>query len=171
MRARFRCIVVIPALHQDSHVTSDQTSRPFPPRAEPPANPSGETAHIAEFHSGGLILDGERKPDGPMIRYAIVDGATERGLEEEEFVTYAAAQSRLAERFAHLPRWRPPPASDEEQAQIERLVLYMENEGPGRWKTGRRSYWAYLTYYLHQRTHRPEVVERIGAVLAGNPYD
>jgi len=144
--------------------------KPFPPRAEPPANPAGEAVHIAEFHSGGLILGGEGKPDGPTIRYAIVDGATERWLDSEEFVTYAGAQTRIAERFTHVPRWRPPPASEEEHAQMKRLMLYMESGGADRWKNGRRSDWAYLTYYLHQRTHRPELEARLRALLVGNPY-
>lgn len=143
-------------------------AKPLPPRAEPPRNPDGPTVFIAEFHSGGLILDGERPADGPMVMYGIVDGASEQWLDSEEFATYAEAQARVAERLAHLPRWQPPPASEEEHATLERIVQDIERHG---WKHLTRRIWVHLNYYLRQRTHRPETVARIHAALEGNPYD
>ena len=159
--------------------TSAPTSAGSPPphhesprRAEPPANSGRPSVHIDEAHSGGWVEEGVKPPPVPTIIYSIVDGESGAPLTPEEFSTYKAAEAFVERHFADRERWLPPPASEEEHAQLLRILDYMEKDGPKRWQAGANgSMWAHLSYYLHQHAHRPEVLARVKAVLEGNPYD
>ena len=151
---------------------------PSPQRTQPPVNTGGPWVHIDENHAGGLILDGEERRAGPRktvdIEYWIVDGASGQLLCRDSFSSYAAAEKFIADHFADRSRWRPPVPSEEEHAQVVRLLELLEGEGERRWRyPGGPScgLWAHLSYLLHQRTHPPELEARISAVLQGNPFE
>ena len=153
-----------------------QPPGPPPLRAQPPVNTGRPSVHIDENHSGGLILDDEERR-GPRktvdITYWIVDDESGGLLSKEPFSSFATAAEFVARNFADRERWLPPVPSEEEHAELVRILDFMEQEGERRWRNPGSTcgLWARLSYQLHQRTHLPEVEARIRAVLQGNPYE